>query len=97
MSPGVTGGFFWLNVFTSWFWWRHLDAGLHADTWLQLRLEELTDGVCFGPMIVKRGQVAVNLIRWCTGTSDIRFSCSDDYYKSMACFVITCGTIIKAR
>lgn len=23
-------GFFWLNVFTSWFWWRHLDAGLHA-------------------------------------------------------------------
>jgi len=23
-------GYFWLNILTSWFWWRHFDAGLHA-------------------------------------------------------------------
>eukprot|EP00913_Durusdinium_trenchii_P027877 g26139.t1 len=23
-------GYFWLNILSSWFWWRHLDAGLHS-------------------------------------------------------------------
>ena len=23
-------GYFWLNVLSSWFWWRHLDAALHS-------------------------------------------------------------------
>ena len=26
----VSAGYFWLNLLSGWFWWRHLDAALHS-------------------------------------------------------------------
>eukprot|EP00438_Fugacium_kawagutii_P022172 Skav235067 [mRNA] locus=scaffold3466:24468:25658:- [translate_table: standard] len=59
-------GFFWLNIFTSWFWWRHLDAGLHAvvhgdfrySFYLQQRLLQVYSVLCHHMLDHYRGQPA---------------------------------------